>query len=64
MTLDKEVTQLNFWSYSLKELEQRLQTSIENGLTTENAESRLSLYGKNTLKYRDFEFLRPFGISV
>ena len=52
MTLDKEVTQLNFWSYSLKELEQRLQTSIENGLTTENAESRLSLYGKNNLKYR------------
>lgn len=52
MTLDKEVKQLNFWSYSLKELELKLQASIANGLTSENAEGRLSLYGKNTLKFK------------
>ncbi len=52
MTFDKKVKQLEFWSYPLNELEQKFQTSIENGLSSENAESRLSYYGKNTLKSR------------
>ena len=52
MTFDKKVKQLKFWSYPLNELEQKFQTSIENGLSSENAESRLSYYGKNTLKSR------------
>ena len=50
MTFDKKVKQLEFWSYPLNELEQKFQTSIKNGLTSEDAESRLSSYGKNTLK--------------
>ena len=50
MTFDKKVKQLEFWSYPLNELEQEFQTSIKNGLTSEDAESRLSSYGKNTLK--------------
>ena len=50
MTFDKKVKQLEFWSYPLNELEHQFQTSIKNGLTSEDAESRLSSYGKNTLK--------------
>ena len=50
MTFDKKVKQLEFWSYPLNELEHQFQTSIKNGLTSEDAESRLSSYGRNTLK--------------
>ncbi len=50
MTFDKKVKQLEFWSYPLNELEQLFQTSIKNGLSSEDAESRLSSYGKNTLR--------------
>lgn len=49
MTLD-EVELSVFWNYSLKELAQKLHTSIEYGLTSEDAVDRLSLYGKNILK--------------
>ncbi len=50
MTFDKKVKQLEFWSYPLIELEQKFQTSLEKGLTSKNAEGRLSRYGKNILK--------------
>lgn len=52
MTLGEEVKQIDFWSYSLKELEQKLQTSTKTGLSSEKAEFRLSLFGKNALKYK------------
>lgn len=49
MALHK-VKQQEFWSNSLSELEQELETSQEKGVTSQDAERRLSLYGENTVK--------------
>ncbi len=46
----RKVKHSEFWSNSLSELEHKLQTSPKKGLTSQDAESRLLFYGKNSVK--------------
>ena len=46
----RKVKHSEFCSNSLSELEHKLQTSPKKGLTSQDAESRLLFYGKNSVK--------------